>query len=106
LPRLIGGVREGIEAARVIGIILGYLVKIGRGGLKRHVYVGTAGAFFASAAVAAVLFVVKVQFEGFGAQIFEGAATLVAVAVLTSRALCMMKAARRIKTNVQERIAP
>jgi len=104
IPSLIVGVREGIEAALVIGIILGYLVKIGRGGLKRHVYVGTAGAFFASAAVAAVLFVVKVQFEGFGAQIFEGAATLVAVAVLTSMVLWMMKAARSIKAHVQQRI--
>ena len=104
IPSLIIGVREGIEAALVIGIILGYLVKIGRLALKRHVYAGTIVAFFASAGVAAVLFTATVEFQGFGEQIFEGVTMLVAVAVLTSMVLWMMKAARSIKVHVQERI--
>ena len=104
IPSLIIGVREGIEAALVIGIILGYLVKIGRVALKRHVYAGTIVAFFASAGVAAVLFAATVEFQGFGEQIFEGVTMLVAVAVLTSMVLWMMKAARSIKVHVQERI--
>ncbi len=104
IPSLIVGVREGIEAALVIGIILGYLVKIERGGLKRYVYTGTIGAFFASAGVAAILFVVKIEFNGFGEQIFEGSAMLVAVTVLTSMVLWMMQAARSIKAHVQQRI--
>ncbi|TLZ57187.1 MAG: iron transporter [Methanobacteriota archaeon] len=104
IPSLIIGVREGIEAALVIGIILGYLVKIGRLALKRHVYAGTIVAFFASAGVAAVLFAATVEFQGFGEQIFEGVTMLVAVAVLTSMVLWMMKAARSIKVHVQERI--
>src|SRR3989454_5391587 len=104
IPSLIIGVREGIEAALVIGIILGYLVKIGRLTLKRHVYAGTIVAFFASAGVAAVLFAATVEFQGFGEQIFEGVTMLVAVAVLTSMVLWMMKAARSIKVHVQERI--
>ena len=104
IPSLIIGVREGIEAALVIGIILGYLVKIGRLALKRHVYAGTIVAFFASAGVAAVLFAATVEFQGFGEQIFEAVTMLVAVAVLTSMVLWMMKAARSIKVHVQERI--
>ena len=104
IPSLIIGVREGIEAALVIGIILGYLVKIGRVSLKRHVYTGTIVAFFASAGVAAILFAATIEFQGFGEQIFEGVTMLVAVAVLTSLVLWMMKAARSIKAHVQERI--
>jgi len=104
IPSLIIGVREGIEAALVIAIFLGYLVKIERAPLKRYVYVGTIAAFFASAGVAAVLFAATVEFEGFGEQIFEGVTMLVAVAVLTSMVLWMMKAARNIKAHVQQRI--
>lgn len=104
IPSLIIGLREGIEAALVIGIILGYLVKIERIGLKRYVYGGTVAAVVASAGVAAVLFAATVEFEGFGEQIFEGVAMLVAVAVLTSMVLWMMKAAQSIKVHVQQRI--
>ncbi len=104
IPSLIIGVREGIEAALVIGIFLGYLVKIERTELKRHVYAGTIAAIVASAGVAALLFVLTIEFTGVGEQIFEGVAMLVAVAVLTSMVLWMMKAARSIKLHVQERI--
>lgn len=104
IPSLIIGVREGIEAALVIGIFLGYLVKIERAALKRYVYAGTIGAFLASGGVAAALFVAKVEFAGFGEQVFEGLTMLVAVVVLTSMVLWMMKAARSIKIHVQQRI--
>jgi len=104
IPNLIIGLREGIEAALIIGIILGYLVKIGRGSLNRYVYLGTAGAMGVSAGVAAVLVLMTIEFEGFGEQVFEGVAMLVAVAVLTSMVLWMMKASRSIKVHVQQRI--
>lgn len=104
IPSFIIGVREGIEAALVIGIFLGYLVKIERVSLKRYVYAGTVAAILASAGVAAILFAATVEFQGFGEQIFEGITMLVAVAVLTSMVLWMMKAARNIKTHVQQRI--
>jgi len=104
IPSLIIGVREGIEAALVIGIFLGYLVKIERISLKRYVYAGTAAAILASAGVAAILFAATVEFQGFGEQVFEGITMLIAVAVLTSMVLWMMKAARNIKTHVQQRI--
>ena len=104
IPNLIIGLREGIEAALILGIILGYLVKIERGSLKRYVYFGTAGAMGVSAGVAAVLVLMTIEFEGFGEQVFEGVAMLVAVAVLTSMVLWMMKASRSIKVHVQQRI--
>ena len=104
IPSLIIGLREGIEAALVIGIILGYLVKIERGHLKRYVFGGTVAAIGVSAVVAATLFLLTIEFEGFGEQVFEGVAMLVAVAVLTSMVLWMMQASQSIKVHVQERI--
>lgn len=104
IPSLIIGVREGIEAALVIGIFLGYLAKIGRTELNRHVYAGTIAAALASAGIAAVLFALAVEFTGFREQVFEGVTMLIAVAVLTSMVLWMMKASRSIKVHVQQRI--
>src|SRR5207247_2867393 len=82
IPSLVIGVREGIEAALVIGIILGYLVKIQRGGLKRYVYSGTIAAFLVSAGVAGALIALTWEFQGVAQQLFEGITMLVAVAVL------------------------
>jgi len=104
IPSLVIGVREGIEAALVIGIILGYLVKIQRVGLKRYVYSGTIAAFLVSAGVAGALIALTWEFQGVGQQLFEGITMLVAVAVLTSMVLWMIQAARSIKVHVQERI--
>src|SRR5207249_6721660 len=104
IPSLVIGVREGIEAALVIGIILGYLVKIQRVGLKRYVYCGTIAAFLVSAGVAGALIALTWEFQGVAQQLFEGITMLVAVAVLTSMVLWMIQAARSIKVRVQERI--
>ena len=47
--------REGVEAALVIGIVLAYLAKIGRPDLRRVVYAGLAAAFAGSIAAAVVI---------------------------------------------------
>ncbi len=103
-PGFIIGLREGVEAALVVGIILGYLVKVGKPGLRRYVYGGTAGAFVASAILAGVLFVLGAEFEGPAEAVFEGTALTLAVVVLTSMVFWMMKAAKNISAHVQKRI--
>lgn len=103
-PGIIIGLREGLEAALVVGIILGYLVKIEKPGLRRYVYGGTAGAFAASAALAGILFALGAEFEGPAEAAFEGFALTLAVVVLTSMVFWMMKASKDISAHVQRRI--
>jgi len=104
VPGLVVGLREGIEAALIIGIILAYLTKIGRKPLRKYVYIGTAAAFGASL-VAALLFAVLIgEFEGTAEQLFEGLAAILAVIVLTSMILWMMVAAKDIRKHVEQRI--
>lgn len=104
-PGLIIGLREGIEAALVIGIILGYLAKVQRKDLNRYVYGGTIGAIFASAGVAGLLFLLAIDFENSGVEpLFEGFAIILAVLVLTSMIFWMMKASKDIRIHVQKRI--
>ena len=103
-PGIIIGLREGLEAALVVGIILGYLVKIGKADLRRYVYGGTAGAFAASAGLAGILFALGAEFEGPVESAFEGFALILAVVVLTSMVFWMMKASKNLSVQVQQRI--
>ena len=76
VPGLVVGLREGIEAALIVGIILAYLTKIGRKPLRRYVYIGTAAAFGASLAAALLFAVLLGEFEGTAEQLFEGVAAI------------------------------
>ena len=104
VPGLVVGLREGIEAALVIGIILAYLTKIGQRGLRRYVYMGTVAALGASVLGAVAFAVLVGEFEGAGEELFEGVAAILAVVVLTSMILWMMKAAKDIRMHVEQRI--
>lgn len=103
-PGLIIGVREGIEAALVIGVIVGYLNKVSRFELRRFVYAGAAAAVAASALVAAAIFLVAGTFVGPAEALFEGFAMVLAVAVLTSMLFWMMTASKNIRVHVEHRI--
>ena len=104
VPSLIVGLREGIEAALVVGIILAYLTKIEQKALHRYVYYGVLAALAASAVGAAIWAVTLGEFKGAGEQLFEGIAAILAVIVLTSMILWMMKAAKNIRKHVEHRI--
>jgi len=104
VPGLVIGLREGIEAALVVGIILAYLTKIGRQDLHRYVYRGTLAALGGSVVAAAVFAITVGRFEGTAEELFEGFAAILAVIVLTSMILWMMKAAKDIRKHVEHRI--
>ncbi len=104
VPALVVGLREGVEAALVVGIILAYLTKIGQRSLHRYAYLGVAAAIAASVVVAGAWAVAWGEFEGTQEQLFEGFAALLAVVVLTSMILWMMKAAKNIRKHVEQRI--
>lgn len=103
-PGLIIGLREGIEAALVIAVILGYLNKTSRLELRRYVYAGSAAAGVVSALVAGVIFLVSAEFAGPAEALFEGFTMILAVLVLTSMLFWMMKAAKNIKVHVERRL--
>ena len=75
--------REGIEAALIVSIVLAYLKQLGATDRARLVWWGTGLAVVLSAAVGTVIFVAGAEFEGEAEEIFEGLVTLAAVGVLT-----------------------
>lgn len=97
-------IREGLEAFLIIGILLGYLNKIGQGRFAKHVWLGGLAAVTASMALAWAFRVLAVQFEGTGSLVFELVISLVAVGVLTYMVLWMQEQSRTIKSDLENRV--
>ncbi len=75
--------REGLEAALIIGIVYGAVKRTGRTDLRRPLWLGVATAILLSLLTAALLRAVDAELEGQAEQIFEGLTFLLAACVLT-----------------------
>jgi high-affinity iron transporter len=96
--------REGIEAALIVSIVLAYLKQLGATDRSRLVWWGTAFAILLSAAVGTAIFVAGAEFTGKAEEIFEGLVTLAAVGVLTWMIFWMRRQGARIKSELQEKV--
>jgi high-affinity iron transporter len=91
--------REGVEAALIVGITLAYLAKIGRNDLRKSVYVALAAAFAGSIAVAVVL-----SRLNWNEDIFEGWVMLVAAVFVVTMIVFMMKTGRKLKGEIESKV--
>jgi len=96
--------REGIEAALIISILLAYLRQVGASDRMHLVWWGTGLAAAISIVVGTVIFAVGAEFEGTSEAVFEGIVTLVAVGVLTWMIFWMRRQGARVKSELQERV--
>lgn len=96
--------REGIEAALIVSILLAYLRQLGRTDRAAVVWWGTALAVFVSLAIGTTIFVVGAEFEGTAEAIFEGLVTLTAVVVLTWMIFWMRRQGSRIRAELHEKV--
>ncbi len=99
-------VREGLEAFLITGILLGYLRRVGQRALARYVWAGTVAGVVASVGLALALQLTAYQFqEGSGGPLFEVAASVIAVPILSYMVLWMQRQARTIKGEIETRAA-
>jgi FTR1 family protein len=91
--------REGVEAALVVGIVLVYLNRTGRAALVRWVWGGVAAAVVSSLAVAIALERWNVSEDG-----FEGLMLLVAALFVVTMIIWMNRVARHLKTKIEQRV--
>ena len=75
--------REGLEAALIIGIVLSVLQRMGLSTRQREVWWGVIAAVMVSVVGGFALHALGVAFEGRGEEIFEGIAMILAASVLT-----------------------
>jgi len=93
--------REGLEAALVVGIIAGYLHQTGRGAWLPTIWVGVLLAIALSFFTGAALMLLSTEFPQKAQEAFEAVVGLVAVGVLTWMVFWMRRAARSIKSGLQ-----
>jgi high-affinity iron transporter len=91
--------REGVEAALIVGITLAYLAKIGRNDLRKSVYAALGAAFAGSIVLAVVLSRFK-----WNEDIFEGWVMLVAAVFVVTMIIFMMKTGRKLKGEIEGKI--
>src|SRR6266446_11006634 len=91
--------REGVEAALIVGITLAYLAKIGRNDLRKSVYAALAAAFAGSIAVAILL-----SRLNWNEDIFEGWVMLVAAVFVVTMIVFMMKNGRKLKGEIESKV--
>jgi len=91
--------REGVEAALIVGITLAYLTKIGRQELRKTVYAALAAAFLGSIGVAIVISRTHLNEDA-----FEGWVMLVAAFFVATMVVFMMKTGRKLKGEIEGKV--
>ena len=99
---LLTGLREGVEAALIVGIIAGYLVKIGRADRLFVIWAGVGLAVLTSTVVGIGIFVTFGALEGDAEKIFEAAAMLLASAVVTWMLFWMRRQAASMSGELRQ----
>jgi high-affinity iron transporter len=91
--------REGVEAALIVGITLAYLAKIGRSDLRKTVYAALGAAFLGSIGVAIVI-----SRLNWNEDVFEGWIMLVAAFFVVTMIIFMMKTGRKLKGQIEGKV--
>lgn len=93
--------REGLEAALIIGIVLGVLNKLQRRDLVAPVWLGAASAAGLAAVSALALNWLGMALSGRAEQIFEGLVLFFAAGVLTWMIFWMRRASLNLKSEIE-----
>ena len=101
LPAYLLSLREGIEAALIIGIVLNALRKIRRTELIHALWMGAASAIAVSVLSAIVLTRFGLSLQGPAEVVFEGGTMLVAAGILTWMIFWMSRQARSLKSDLE-----
>ena len=96
---LVVTLREGIEAALVVGIILVYLRKTGREQLSRPVYWGLGAGILGSVAGAVVFASLDIQEEA-----YEGWLMIAGAVLVTTMVIWMLRTGRHLKESIEARV--
>ncbi len=93
--------REGLEAALIVGIVLGALRQMRRTDLTLAVWGGVLGAVLVRGLVAVVLTTLGLSLQDPAEAIFEGFTMLLAMAVLTWMIFWMNSQSRQLKSELE-----
>ncbi|MEN8234686.1 MAG: iron uptake transporter permease EfeU [Actinomycetota bacterium] len=96
--------REGVEAAIIVAILVGYLDRLGRRSDTRWVWGGTIAAVLVSLALGIVLWNTVGSLEGTAEDVSEGVVAAVAAGLLTWMVFWLGRQARSLKAHLHGRV--
>lgn len=99
------GLREGLEAALVVSILVAYLVKTGHRDRLPAIWVGVASAIVLSLAFGALLSFTRQSMSFQAREAFGGVMSILAVALVTWMIFWMKRTARFLKRDLEGRLA-
>jgi high-affinity iron transporter len=97
--------REGFEAALLVGLILGVLNKTGQRDHARAVWMGVVAALATSVVIGAILFAAVGELDGSAEALYEGTAMLLAASVVTWMVFWMRKQARTLGGHLRDQVS-
>ncbi len=101
LSTFIIALREGLEAALIVGILVAYLVKTGRKALLAPLWAGVALAVVVSLATGAFLTFTSTELSPRGEEFFSGTTSFLAVGFVTWMVFWMKRTARHLKGQLE-----
>lgn len=105
LPAFVIGLREGVEASLIVGIVAAFLVREGRRDALRSVWLGVALAVALCLAVGVGLQVAEENLPQQEQERLETVIALIAVGMVTYMIVWMRQHASQLKTGLEEQVA-
>lgn len=97
--------REGLEAALIIGILLAYLDKSRNPARKRSIWAGTFAALAVSLLGGLLLYRFEAGLSGKALEAFEGVTMLLAAAILSGMIITMQRTASSLKGELTSKLS-
>jgi len=95
------GLREGVEAALIVAIVLAYVVRTGNGRHISKIWLGSGAAIALSVVIGLLIFNTVGAFEEPYEQLFEGSAMLLAAVVVTWMLFWMRRQSMNLRGELQ-----
>ena len=96
--------REGLEAALIVGILIAYIVKTNRRNLLTPIWTGVSLALAASFALGGFLTFTSAELSERGEQFFAGTTSFLAVGLVTWMVFWMKRAARTLRNELHSKV--
>ena len=104
LSTFVIALREGLEAALIVGILVAYIVRTNRRHLMKPLWSGVTAAIAASLGLGAILSFTSAELTSRGEELFAGLTSFIAVALVTWMVFWMKRTARTLRDELHGKV--